>query len=52
MPPRLQWALFFLMVILLGGYFIYAGGDGPCGHPGDILRNPNCHHSTATRGGG
>jgi hypothetical protein len=49
MPPRLQWALLFLLLALMGGYLILIGGNGPCGHPGDYMRR-DCQYSTAKRG--
>jgi hypothetical protein len=49
MSNRLQWAVAILVVVLIGGYFVYAGGDGPCSHISDLTHR-DCMKPAAKRG--
>jgi len=48
MAPRLQWVILVLVVAAAAGYFVYAGGSGPCGTVA-ALRQGQCQHSSGSR---
>lgn len=51
MKPILQWALLIAVVAFVLSYFVFAGGDGPCGYPGSWARYACSHIPSAKRSG-
>lgn len=51
MKALLQWALLIAVAAFALAYFVFAGGDGPCGYRGSWTRYACSHIPGARRSG-